>query len=98
MMKRTTIFFVLILALISAGCNKPTSPAAPAAPQVSTITMEMQSGGPMVLTTSAAEFQILPSGSVQAFLLKNGAKLTLDAPSTDGSYLVQVFMKIVLYL
>jgi alpha-galactosidase len=88
-MKRTTIFLILVLALISASCNKSTSPAAPAAPQVSTIKVEMKSGGPMVLTTSAAEFQILPSGAVQAFLLKNGAKLTLDAPSTDGSYLAQ---------
>lgn len=43
----------------------------------------------MVLTTSAAEFQVLPSGAVQAFLLKSGAKLTLDAPSTDASYLTQ---------
>jgi alpha-galactosidase len=89
MMKRTTIFFVLILALISAGCNKSTSPTAPAAPQVSTINVEMKLGEPMVLTTNAAEFQIFPSGAVKAFLLKNGGKLTLDAPSPDGSYLVK---------
>jgi alpha-galactosidase len=88
-MKRITIFFTLILALMSASCSKSTAPAAPASPQVSTIKVEMKSGAPMVLTTSAAEFQIFPSGAVKAFLLKNGGKLTLDAPSTEGSYLAQ---------
>ena len=85
-MKPTKIFFVLMLALMSASCNKSTSPAAP---QLSTIKVEMKSGGPMVLTTSAAEFQVLPSGAIQAFLLRNGAKLTLDTPSADASYLTQ---------
>lgn len=87
-MKRTTIFFTLVLALMSASCSKST-PAAPASPQASTIKVEMKSGAPMVLTTSAAEFQIFPSGAVKAFLLKNGDRQTLDAPSTDGSYLAQ---------
>ena len=74
---------------MSASCSKSTAPAAPASPQASTIKVEMKSGAPMVLTTSAAEFQIFPSGAVKAFLLRNGARLTLDAPSTDGSYLAQ---------
>lgn len=86
-MKRTAICCVVSVALIGAGCNKSTSPASPKTPQVSTIKVEIKSGGPIVLTTSAAEFQVLPSGAVQAFLLKNGAKLTLDAPSSDANYL-----------
>jgi alpha-galactosidase len=43
----------------------------------------------MALTTNAAEFQVLPSGAIRAFLLKNGARLTLDAPSSDATYLSQ---------
>ena len=41
-----------------------------------------------MLTTSTAEFQILPSGFLQATLLKDGKRLTLDEPevgSTGGS-------------
>ena len=34
--------------------------------------------GPIVVTTSAAEFKILPSGLVQATLLKDGKRLSLD--------------------
>ncbi len=86
-MKRTPIFFAMLLALISASCSKSTSPASPATPPASTIKVEMTSGGPMALATNAAEFQVLPSGAIRAFLLKNGARLTLDAPSSDASYL-----------
>jgi hypothetical protein len=42
-----------------------------------------------VLNTGSAEFQILPSGAVQAFLLRNGAKLTLESGFRDGNHLVQ---------
>ena len=63
-----------------------------AAGRPSDIRVEVRDGGPVVLTTSAAEFQILPSGSVQAFLLKDGKRLTLDEPSagstTGGDYIV----------
>src|SRR5262249_23516093 len=36
-------------------------------------------------TTSAAEFQILPSGFVEATLLKDGKRLTLDEPGVGTS-------------
>ena len=39
-----------------------------------------KTGGPIVLTTSSAEFQILPSGYIQASLFKGDQKFTLDAP------------------
>ncbi len=45
----------------------------------------MKPGGPIVLTTSAAEFQILPSGYIQAALLKGDQKLTLDQAGAGGS-------------
>ena len=39
----------------------------------------------MVLTTSAAEFQVTPEGYVQASLLKDGKKLSLDEPDVRRS-------------
>ena len=45
----------------------------------------MKPGGPIVLTTSSAEFQILPSGYIQASLLKGDQRLTLDQPGAGGS-------------
>ena len=44
----------------------------------------LNTNGPIVLTTGAAEFQILPSGYVQASLVKDGKRLTLDEPPSDG--------------
>jgi hypothetical protein len=51
------------------------------AAQPSAIQVAMKPGEPISLTTNAAEFQIRPDGYVQALLLKNGNKLSLDDPS-----------------
>jgi alpha-galactosidase len=88
-MKRTTLFLAMFLVLVGVGCNQSTPPSSPASPQISAIKVEVKSGGPIVLTTSAAEFQVLPSGAVQAFLLKNGAKRTLETQSSDADHLLQ---------
>jgi len=71
--------------LLMAGCTKtPVQPkAAPSLP--SDIKAEVRDGGPVVLTTSTAEFQILPSGFVQATLLKDGKRLTLDEPEVGSA-------------
>jgi alpha-galactosidase len=78
---------------MSVGCNKGAAPAAESAPRVSSIRVDVQHGGPVVLTTGTAEFQVLPSGYVQGALLKNGAKLSLDEPRlgapAESDYLVQ---------
>jgi alpha-galactosidase len=55
--------------------------AKPQPTQPSTISVELNAGGPVVLTTSAAEFQVRPDGYVQASLLQNGRKLSLDEPN-----------------
>ena len=59
----------------------------------SRISVRVNSGGPIVLTTSAAEFHILPTGYLQALLLKGGQQLTLDEPRQNGiaesDYLMQ---------
>jgi alpha-galactosidase len=87
-----TILLVGIISM-SVGCNKRAAPAAESAPRVSSIRVDVQHGGPVVLTTGTAEFQVLPSGYVQGALLKNGAKLSLDEPRlgapAESDYLVQ---------
>jgi hypothetical protein len=51
-----------------------------------------KAGGPVILKSAAAEFDISPSGYLQAFLLKNGTWLTLDEPqagiTSSGDYLL----------
>jgi alpha-galactosidase len=84
--------FSLMLAILLAGslvtCSKPTQQAKLAPSHPSEINVEVRDGGPIVVTTKTAEFQILPSGFLQATLLKDGKHLTLDEPpvgSTGGS-------------
>jgi alpha-galactosidase len=78
--------------LLTVSCGKaPVQPqAAPARP--SEIKVEVRGGGPIVLTTSAAEFQMLPSGLMEATLLKDGKRLTLDdssvGPGAGGDSIV----------
>jgi len=59
--------------------------AKPGATQPSAIKIQVNDGGPVVLTTSAAEFQVRPDGYVQAFLLKDGQKLSLDEPRVGAT-------------
>jgi alpha-galactosidase len=77
--------------LLNVGCQQSQKPAEPPS-QPSAIKVVVNDGGPVVLTTSAAEFQLLPSGYVQAFLLKDDKKLSLDAARvgapSDSDYLV----------
>src|SRR6266496_4564343 len=88
--REKTQFCCLLLVLsMGVACQKTASPPEQSRASGSSIKVESKSGGPIVLTTSSAEFQVSPSGSVQAFLLKDGAKLTLDLPSPDGNYLSQ---------
>jgi alpha-galactosidase len=79
---------VILLAVSMLGCSRRAEEPKPAPSQPSDIKVEVSGGGPVVITTSAAEFRVLPSGFVQATLVKNGQHLTLDEPnvgSTGGS-------------
>ena len=88
-------YFSLIGWIIFAGfaglmlsCAKPAVPPKAPPSRPSEIKVEVRDGGPLLITTSTAEFQILPSGFLQATLLKDGKRLTLDEPevgSTGGS-------------
>jgi alpha-galactosidase len=82
------ILIVLGVLLLHAGCTRKTeTPAQRSEP--SQIQVLVNNDGPLVLTTSAAEFQILDSGSARAFLLKGGSKLTLDeTAATSGDHVV----------
>ena len=87
-----------MLLLLSACSSHPQLPQLPKPKpkpkptQPSTITVEIKTGGPVVITTSAAEFQVRSDGNVQGFLLKDGGKLTLDEPRvgalSDSDYAV----------
>lgn len=69
----------LLLTSFTIACSqKPAPQAAPSHP--SDIKVTVSDGGPVLIQTSTAEFQLLPSGYLQGALLKDGKKLSLDNP------------------
>src|SRR6202521_325405 len=88
------------LTLLLTACSKlpraplKTATAKPEPTQPSAIKVDVKVGGPVVLTTSVAEFQVMPDGYVQASLLpdgqkpdgqkKDGQKLSLDEPNVGA--------------
>ncbi|MFZ0734930.1 MAG: alpha-galactosidase [Candidatus Sulfotelmatobacter sp.] len=77
--------FLLILTSALVTCSKPPAQPKAAPSRPSDIKVEVRDGGPIVITTSSAEFQILPSGFLQASLMKNGKLLTLDEPEVGSA-------------
>jgi alpha-galactosidase len=83
---KSRIGLVAIALMILPACSKaPTALLSkdrpnPQPTQPSAIKVEMNSGGPIVLTTSAAEFRVQPNGYLQASLQRDGKKLSLDEP------------------
>ncbi len=92
--------FLLALFLPLPACSdrpqlpqRPKPAIKPTPTQPSNITVEVKSGGPALVTTSVAQFQVRPDGYVQAFLLlKDGRKLSLDEPRvgalSDSDYAI----------
>jgi alpha-galactosidase len=76
---------VIAIAGLMLSCTKPAPQPKPETSRPSDIKVEVRDGGPVVVTTSAAEFQILPSGFLQAALLKDGKRLTLDEPEVGSA-------------
>ena len=72
--------------LLLATCSKPpatlpdTQRVKPEPAKLSTIKLETNPSCPIVITTSSAEFRVEPNGYVQAALVKDGKRLTLDEP------------------
>jgi len=97
-MKTAFIFYrrskiVVTLALTAAvmlmpACSKRASQPVQAEGGPSPVSITVHPGGPVVIRTTSAEFDVLPSGYVQASLLKEGKKLTLDDPQGGGGFLV----------
>jgi hypothetical protein len=86
------LFLPMIGLALSTGCQsgvkKPTQP--PSLP--SNIRVLFNSGGPVILQTGTAEFQVQPSGYIQASLIEGGEPVTLDEPEQgkpfDSNYLL----------
>ena len=77
------ITLAIVVGLI-VSCGKPREQTKPMPTPSSEIKVEVRNSGPIV-TTNTAEFQVLPSGYVQAMLLKGGKRLTLDEPGNGLS-------------
>ncbi len=90
--KLRVVLAAFILVLLACSRSPEQARTKPEATKPSTIKVDVSAGGPVVLTTSTAEFQVRPDGYVQAFLLKGGQKLTLDEPRVgapaDSDYVV----------
>ena len=71
-------------ALLYTGCTRLEKKSQESRSEVSSISVAVNTGGPIVLTTRTAEFQILPSGYMQALLVKGSQKLSLDEPRQSG--------------
>jgi alpha-galactosidase len=79
-MKPFAIAFFILLAssFILMSCARTPQKAAEPASQPSSLKVTVNDGGPVVITTPTAEFQLMPSGYIQASLLNNDGKLSLD--------------------
>ncbi len=82
---RVTLLALCGAFFVSTSCSRPPAKTETAPAVSSKIKVEVKPGGPVVLTTSSAEFQILPSGYIQASLFKGDQKLTLDQPGDSAS-------------
>jgi alpha-galactosidase len=76
-------FLVIIGTLLATSCGRTSNKSAPRRSQPSGVKALVNQGGPLVITSSSAEFQVLPSGYIQAALIKGGQKLSLDEVEED---------------
>jgi alpha-galactosidase len=60
------------------GCEGEKPAPGPDLKPVSSIVVTVNPGGPLLIKSKVAEFEILPSGYVHAFLLKDGKRLTIS--------------------
>jgi alpha-galactosidase len=89
-----TVLALLIYgsALLTTSCSGTLKKRVETPSQPSLIRVVLNNGGPVVITTGSAEFDVLPSGYVQAVLIKAGHKLSLDEIETgkpaDSNFLI----------
>jgi len=78
---RTGLWMLGLLFLLSGlACEKSATTVGGEEAPPSAVSVTVNPGGPVVVRTGSAEFDVLPSGYVQAFLVKEGKRLTLDEP------------------
>ena len=78
----------LLMTMVLVGCNR-SGTGATDNQTASAIVLTQQPGGPITVTTPAAEFKLLPSGYLQAYLANSGNKRTLDDPqNANADYVV----------
>jgi len=94
-LRRYVLILVAGVTLVASSCNRAQVKPEPKAPpsQPSVIKVDVNPGGPLTVTTTSATFEVAPSGYVQAFLLRDGKRLTLDEPKqgqpNESDYLAQ---------
>ena len=70
------------------GCQQKPSTSSPPSRPTSTVLVTVNPGGPVVIKTASAEFDLLASGYFEATLVKDGRRLTLDDPGSVSESLV----------
>ena len=86
-LNRAALTALVGAAFVLQACDKsqPTTPAAPAPAAVSAVAVQKDAAGRLVVKTPVSEFDLTPRGYVQAYLLRNGQRLTLDEPAPDAA-------------
>jgi hypothetical protein len=64
-----------LLTIVSC-CQRPSGPST--GRSISTVDVTVRYGGPITIKTSGAQFNVLLSGCIKAFLRKDGELLTID--------------------
>jgi alpha-galactosidase len=72
----------LVLSLPVVSCNRAPSQSNSSGTQ-SSISVELNGAGPVVIRTGTAQFQLTANGYLQASLLRDGKTLSLDDPQAD---------------
>ena len=78
----------LALFCLLSACQKSAPPAAQAdhaTPAVSRIEATARPDGSVLIKAPSAEFELSPRGYLQAFLVRDGRRVTLDEPAPNAT-------------
>ncbi|HET8667009.1 MAG TPA: hypothetical protein VFM10_03450, partial [Terriglobales bacterium] len=83
-----------LIVMMATGCNQKKDTAVMAGQKESSIEITQPAGNdaPWIIRTKSAEFHILGNGSVNAFLLRDGTRLTIDQHLGNGASADSVFV------
>jgi alpha-galactosidase len=80
---------VTMVLTVLQGCQRsetaPPSANTPKAAPVTTVEVRVSPAGSLVVATAVSEFDLTSKGYLQAFLIRDGQRLTLDDPSPDAA-------------